>query len=119
VTASLFGDPPPDLDVAPPPGVPGELWAAEQLRHRNLRIGRNHTVHRTAFLPDERGMEIPAPACHAGYFAAGRPWWKVYTPTTDRVDCGLCLDGHRGHGHYDRADELGRQLALDLGVLPD
>lgn len=116
MTAPLFGDVTQDLDLQPPDGVPGEVWAAEQFRRRNLRIGRNRTVHRTAFLPDERGMEIPAPACHAGSFAAGRPWWRVYTPTNDRIDCGLCRDGHRGHGQLDRADSLGNQLALELDV---
>jgi hypothetical protein len=118
VTAPLFGGAVPDVDLRPPPGVPGEVWAAEQFRHRNLRIGRNRTVHRTAFLPDERGTEIPAPDCHAGSFAAGRPWWHVYTPTSDRVDCGLCLDGHRGHRQPDPDGDLGYQLALDLDVPP-
>jgi hypothetical protein len=106
VTVPLFGDNPEPL--------PGEEWAIEQFHHYNLRIGRNRTVHRSTFLPDERGVQIPAPDCHAGYFAAGRPWWKVYTPTTDRVDCGLCLDGHRGHGQ--QADLPGHQLTLEFDL---
>jgi hypothetical protein len=116
MTVPLFGDTAPDL--TPPPGVPGEQWATQQFRHHNLRIGRNRTVHRVTFMTDERGVRIPAPDCHAGYFAAGRPWWRVYTPTSDRVDCGLCLDGHRGHANPDHDDAHGRQLALDLGELP-
>lgn len=118
MTVPLFGDAGPDVDLLSPPGVPGEQWASQQFRHRNLRIGRNRTVHRTTFLSDQRGIEIPAPDCHAGYFAAGRPWWMAYTPTADRVDCGLCLDSHRGHSLPDHDDTLGRQLALDLGPLP-
>lgn len=117
MTVPLFGDAVPDIDIGPSPGVPGEQWASQQFRHRNLRIGRNRTVHRTAFLSDERGVDIPAPDCHAGSFAAGRPWWKVYTPTTDRVDCGLCLDSHRGHTLPDHDDPRGHQLSLDLGPL--
>jgi hypothetical protein len=117
MTVPLFGDADPDIDLQAPPGVPGELWAVRQFRHRNLRIGHNRTVHRTAFLDDERGVEIPAPACHAGYFAAGRPWWRVYTPTADRIDCGLCLNSHRGHPQPDNDDAPGRQLALELGQL--
>ncbi|HVV23641.1 MAG TPA: hypothetical protein VHF06_29660 [Pseudonocardiaceae bacterium] len=117
MTVPLFGDAVPDIDIGPSPGVPGEQWASQQFRHRNLRIGRNRTVHRTAFLSDERGIDIPAPDCHAGSFTAGRPWWKVYTPTTDRVDCGLCLDSHRGHALPDHDDPRGHQLSLDLGPL--
>jgi hypothetical protein len=41
---------------------PGQLRTIEQFRHRNLRSGRNRTVHRSTFLPDERG--VPAPDCH-------------------------------------------------------
>ncbi len=108
----LFGDSG-GLEVEPPPGVPGEEWAVGQFRERNLRIGRNRTVHRVAFLRDERGVEIPAPDCHTGYFAVGRPWWKVYSPTTERVDCGLCLDGHRGRGRD--GDPGPHQLQFNLG----
>ena len=93
-------------------GVPGEEWAARQFHGHNLRIGRNRTVHRVSFLPDERGVEVPAPHCHTGYFSVGRPWWKVYSPTQDRVDCGLCLDSRRGR---DGQDEGGpRQLEFNL-----
>ena len=115
-TVPLFGDAAPDTD-APPPGVPGESWAVRRFQDRNLRIGHNRTVHRTTFLSDERGVEIPAPACHAGYFAAGRPWWHVYNPTTDRIDCGLCRNSHRGHQSPDDDDAAARQLTLDLGRL--
>jgi hypothetical protein len=113
-TVSLFGDGG-ELDSEPPLGAPGEEWAARQFRGHNLRIGRNRTVHRVAFLPDERGVDVPAPDCHTGYFAVGRPWWKVYEPTMERVDCGLCLDSHRGRG---RGAETGSyQLELNLDDL--
>ncbi|HEX3786151.1 MAG TPA: hypothetical protein VHX38_41430 [Pseudonocardiaceae bacterium] len=96
----------------PPPGVPGEEWAVRQFRGLNLRIGRNRTVHRVAFLLDERGIEVPAPDCHTGYFAVGRPWWKVYAPTAEHVDCGLCLERHRGRGR--ELDAGPHQLELNL-----
>jgi hypothetical protein len=111
MTVPLFGDAQPEV---PPPGVPGEQWAVRQFQHRNLRIGHNRTVHRTAFLSDERGVEIPAPDCHAGYFAAGRPWWQVYLPTSDRIDCGLCLNSHRGHAAATDDEARGFQLMFDL-----
>ncbi|WP_309111218.1 hypothetical protein [Saccharothrix sp.] len=114
MTLPLFGDPAPGPDLDPHPGVPGEAWAADQFRGRGLRIGRNRTVHRAGFVLDERGVEIPAPDCHAGYFAAGRPWWQVYFPTTDPVDCGLCLDARR---HSSAPQRLPGQLTLDLGDL--
>ena len=104
-----------DLDQADessPGGVPGEEWAARQFHGHNLRIGRNRTVHRVAFLPDERGVEVPIPHCHTGYFAAGRPWWKVYSPTSDQVDCGLCLDSRRGRAQPDEAGP--HQLEFNL-----
>ena len=94
-----------------PGGVPGEEWAARQFHGHNLRIGRNRTVHRVSFLPDERGVEVPIPHCHTGYFAAGRPWWKVYSPTSDRVDCGLCLDGRRGRS---QPEDGAHQLEFNL-----
>lgn len=111
-TAPLFGDSG-ELAGEPPPGVPGAEWAARQFRGHNLRIGRNRTVHRVAFLPDERGVDVPAPDCHTGYFAVGRPWWKVYEPTTERVDCGLCLDRHRGRGRDHDAGPHQLRLNLD------
>ena len=101
-----------DLDVGSPGGAPGEEWAARQFLGHNLRIGRNRTVHRVAFLPDERGVELPIPHCHTGYFAAGRPWWKVYSPTQDLVNCGLCLDGRRGRHQTD--DDRPHQLEFNL-----
>jgi hypothetical protein len=94
-----------------PGGVPGEQWTARQFQGHNLRIGRNRTVHRVAFLPDERGVELPIPHCHTGYFAAGRPWWKVYSPTREPVDCGLCVDGRRGRSGVEDASH---QLELNL-----
>ncbi|GGS20590.1 hypothetical protein GCM10010171_11560 [Actinokineospora fastidiosa] len=115
MTVPLFGETAPEADSPPPAGVPGEQWAAGQFRGRALRIGRNRTVHRVSFLPDERGVEIPAPDCHTGYFAVGRPWWRVYTPTTDRVDCGLCLNGHRGRSGPESPEA---QLALPLDTIP-
>jgi hypothetical protein len=110
VTIPLFGDPP---AADPPTGAPGEAWAAEQYQGKGLRIGRNRTVHRVGFVIDERGVRIPAPDCHAGYFAAGRPWWQVYSPTSDPVDCGLCLDARRT---TTRSSAPAGQLALDLGT---
>lgn len=79
-----------------------------------MRISRNHTVHRVTFLYDERGVEIPAPECHVGSFAAGRPWWKVYAPTPEQVSCGSCLTGHRGHRHPAGDDTQPGQMAFDL-----
>jgi hypothetical protein len=94
--------------------APGEAWAARQFAGRGLRIGRNRTVHRVAFVVDPRGVEVPAPDCHIGSFAAGRPWWTVYQPTTDQVDCVLCRTGRRSHPQPDPAELPGGQLALDL-----
>lgn len=71
-------------------------------------------MHRVTFVVDERGVEIPAPDCHVGYFAAGRPWWSPYTPTLDPVDRALCLNGRLQHPQPERAELLGGQLALDL-----
>lgn len=115
MAAVLFGE---DAEVEPPSTtVPGEAWAARQYRGRGLRIGRNRTVHRAGFVVDNRDMEIPAPDCHAGYFAGGRPWWTVYTPTTDAVDCALCLNGRRQHPPAEQAELVGGQLALDLALV--
>ena len=116
VTATLFG---PDTDTPEPvpDTVPGEAWAVRQYRGgRALRIGRNRTVHRIAFVEDSRGVEIPQPDCHIGSFGGGRAWWTIYTPTTDPVDCVLCLTGRRQHPLPGAPVPLGGQLALDLGV---
>ncbi|MGW4094904.1 hypothetical protein [Nocardia sp. NPDC004750] len=114
--APLFGPDPLDMEPEPPSrGAPGEAWAVRQYRGKGLRIGRNRTVHRVAFVEDERGMTIPAPDCHAGYYAAGRPWWMVYGPTTDQVNCQLCLHSHRPGADPARSPAAGDQLALDLG----
>jgi hypothetical protein len=114
VTVPLFGDADGDLDPVAVPGAAGEEWAARQFRGWSLRIGRNRTVHRVTFLVDERGVEVPAPDCHVGSFAAGRPWWRVYVPTAESVTCGLCLTGHRGHGDAGRGVDEPGQLMLDL-----
>lgn len=74
-----------------PAPAPGEQWEAYRYRGRGLRIGRNSTVHRVAEVEDERGFTIPAPDCRTGWYAAGRPWWQVYTPTDAPVTCRSCL----------------------------
>lgn len=117
MTVPLFGDADGELDPEPVAGVAGEAWAARQFRGWSMRIGHNRTVHRVAFLQDDRGVEVPAPDCHVGSFAAGRPWWKVYVPTAESVTCGLCLTGHRGHGEIGRDGSEPRQLMLELGGL--
>jgi hypothetical protein len=117
VTVPLFGDGAPESDsdgAEPVAGAAGEAWAARQYQGWNLRISRNRTVHRVAFLVDERGVEIPAPQCHVGSFAAGRPWWKVYARTSDEVSCGLCLTAHRGHRWVGADGTEPGQLAFDL-----
>lgn len=115
VTLPLFANGGPDLETVA--GVAGEeAWAAGRFREaQNMRIGRNNTVHRVTFLLDERGVEIPAPECHVGSFAAGRPWWKVYAPTPEQVSCGSCLTGHCAHRQPVGERAQPGQLALDLG----
>ncbi len=116
MTLPLFGAGGPGIDTGlePVAGVAGEAWAAQQFRGQNMRIGRNHTVHRVTFLLDERGVEVPAPECHVGSFAAGRPWWRVYAPTPEQVSCGSCLTGHRGHRQPAGDRTQPGQLAFDL-----
>lgn len=116
VTIPLFGDRGTETDLEPAAGVAGEAWAARQFRGHNMRIRSNRTVHRVTFLLDERGVEVPAPQCHVGSFAAGRPWWKVYAPTLEEVSCGSCLTGHRSHRQPAGDCPQPSQLALDLDL---
>lgn len=112
------------VDVVPenaPVGVPGEAWATLQyVRAGGLRIGRNRTVHRVTTLDDDRGIAVPAPDCHQGYFPGGEPWHRRFTPTSEPVNCGNCLDKRRGSPTPGAAVNGGGagQLALDLGELP-